>query len=196
MKSDSIFGGKYNEIVRLLAILVAMSHVCFPLAEWNNIEFGCYLPLLNLVFFTSIRKPTNASIFWDLRVVFVQVFALFPVCAFFVREASPFKISSFQQPFDHTSSHQYLRNVLRPDRTLKFTYSHTRLRKKHTDNLASFLLRPWLLAPDALSCRILQHGGLQRSLPPPKGGRRSPLVVNYICESEPAANGGLRMLTC
>ena len=75
-----------------------------------------------------------------------------------------------------TSSHQYLRNVLRPDRTLKFTYSHTRLRKKHTDNLASFLLRPWLLAPDALSCRILQHGGLQRSLPPPKGGRRSPLV--------------------
>ena len=93
MKSDSIFGGKYNEIVRLLAILVAMSHVCFPLAEWN-IEFGCYLPLLNLVFLTSIRKPTNASIFWDLRVVFVQVFALFAVCAFFVGEASPFKISS------------------------------------------------------------------------------------------------------
>ena len=71
-------------------------------------------------------------------------------------------------------NHQTARHSASYSRTTFFTG------RRNTKKLALFSLRPWLLAPDALSCRILQHRGLQRSLPPPKGGRRSPLVMSIM----------------
>ena len=38
-----------------------------------------------------------------------------------------------------------------------------RKKKLRTHPVGLFLLRPWLLAPDALSCLVLAHWGLQRS---------------------------------